>query len=53
VYGDAALHKGSDGDQGLAQAHCEWGTRGIEVLGQHAAVLVIVDVLSFSPPVSE
>jgi 2-phosphosulfolactate phosphatase len=35
----------------MAQADCEWGARGIEVLGEHAAVLVIVDVLSFSTAV--
>jgi hypothetical protein len=37
--------------RGLAQADCEWGAKGIEVLGPHAAVLVIVDVLSFSTAV--
>jgi 2-phosphosulfolactate phosphatase len=35
----------------MVQADCEWGARGIEVLGQRAAVLVIVDVLSFSTAV--
>jgi hypothetical protein len=35
----------------VAQADCEWGAIGIEVLGQHAAALVIVDVLSLSTAV--
>jgi 2-phosphosulfolactate phosphatase len=35
----------------MAQALVEWGMRGVEVLREHAAVLVIVDVLSFSTAV--
>ena len=35
----------------MVRADYEWGVRGIEVLGGHAAVLVIVDVLTFSTAV--
>lgn len=35
----------------MAQALCEWGLSGIEALHERVAVLVIVDVLSFSTSV--
>ncbi|MES3029160.1 MAG: 2-phosphosulfolactate phosphatase [Pseudomonadota bacterium] len=35
----------------MQRVHCEWGLSGVEVLRDHAAVMVIVDVLSFSTAV--
>ena len=35
----------------MATAHCEWGLNGVRVLRERCAVLVIVDVLSFSTAV--
>ena len=35
----------------MATAHCEWGLNGVRTLREHCAVLVIVDVLSFSTAV--
>ncbi|MBL6936374.1 MAG: 2-phosphosulfolactate phosphatase [Alphaproteobacteria bacterium] len=35
----------------MATAHCEWGLNGVHLLREHCAVLVIVDVLSFSTAV--
>jgi 2-phosphosulfolactate phosphatase len=35
----------------MAQAHSEWGLRGVETLRDRVAALVIVDVLSFSTAV--
>lgn len=35
----------------MARVHCEWGLAGIELLRERVAVLVIVDVLSFSTAV--
>lgn len=35
----------------MQRVHCEWGLNGVEVLRDHVAVMVIVDVLSFSTAV--
>lgn len=35
----------------MQRVHCEWGLSGVEVLRDHVAVMVIVDVLSFSTAV--
>ncbi len=35
----------------MATAHCEWGLNGVHTLRERCAVLVIVDVLSFSTAV--
>lgn len=35
----------------MQKVHCEWGLSGVELLREHAAVIVIVDVLSFSTAV--
>src|SRR5690242_13845940 len=35
----------------MATAHCEWGSNGVRTLRDRCAVLVIVDVLSFSTAV--
>ncbi len=35
----------------MQKVHCEWGLNGVELLRDRAAVLVIVDVLSFSTAV--
>lgn len=35
----------------MAHVHCEWGPMGVETLRERCAVLVIVDVLSFSTAV--
>lgn len=35
----------------MATAHCEWGLNGVRTLRERCAVLVIVDVLSFSTAV--
>ena len=35
----------------MGQAFTEWGLRGVEVLRDRVAVLVIVDVMSFSTTV--
>jgi 2-phosphosulfolactate phosphatase len=35
----------------MQRVHCEWGLSGVEALRDHAAVMVVVDVLSFSTAV--
>jgi 2-phosphosulfolactate phosphatase len=35
----------------MSKVHCEWGLNGLEALRDHCAVVVIVDVLSFSTAV--
>jgi 2-phosphosulfolactate phosphatase len=35
----------------MSKVHCEWGLNGLEVLRERCAVVVIVDVLSFSTAV--
>jgi len=35
----------------MAMAHCEWGLNGVRMLRERCAVLIIVDVLSFSTAV--
>ena len=35
----------------MQKVHCEWGLKGVELLRDRAAVVVVVDVLSFSTAV--
>lgn len=35
----------------MQKVHCEWGLKGVELLRERSAVMVIVDVLSFSTAV--
>ena len=35
----------------MQKVHCEWGLKGVELLRDRVAVVVVVDVLSFSTAV--